>query len=261
MVKVEKGEDIYTKIINRLTEIEEEFSVEIIYAVESGSRAWGFESPDSDYDVRFIYRHNIDWYLSVFPGRDVLEFPVDDLLDFSGWDIKKTLFLLNKSNPVLFEWLNSPIVYRKNQKSFYRLQSVAKLYFSPMSCLYHYLHMAKGNYREYLQSDMVRLKKYLYVLRPLFACAWIEKNNNPPPMKFEYLLDSLNLEEQLRSEIKKLLEKKKIGLESSTAPKIKIINVFIEERIEYFTKVVAGFNQVDKPSNDILDKLFREVLL
>jgi predicted nucleotidyltransferase len=246
--------------LDRITAIEDEYSVEIIYAVESGSRAWGFESPDSDYDVRFIYKHDIDWYISVFPGRDFLEFPVDDLLDFSGWDIKKALFLLNKSNPVLFEWLNSPIVYKINQKYFSRLQSVADLYFSPISCLYHYLHMAKGNYREYLQADMVRLKKYLYVLRPLFACAWIEKNKNPPPMNFENLLNGLNIKEPVISEVNKLLELKKKGFESSTAPKMKIINEFIEERIEYFSQTAADFNPAAKPSSDVLDVLFRELL-
>jgi predicted nucleotidyltransferase len=222
-------------ILERLDEIEKEHDVEIIYAVESGSRAWGFESPDSDYDVRFIYKHNIDWYLSVFPGRDVLEFPLEDLLDFSGWDIKKALFLLNKSNPVLFEWLNSPIVYRKNNLCFDRIKAAADLFFSPVSCLYHYLHMAEGNYREYLQADVVRLKKYLYVLRPLFACAWIEKYNCAPPMNFERLLGGLSIDSQLLTAINNLLEQKRTGFESVTAPKIVIINEFIEERIEYFS--------------------------
>ena len=90
-------------ITKRLAEIEVEHEVEILYAIESGSRAWGFESTDSDYDVRFIYKHKLEWYLNVLPKRDVIEYPIVDILDYSGWDLRKSLFLLNKSNPVLFE--------------------------------------------------------------------------------------------------------------------------------------------------------------
>ena len=117
-------------IQSRLADIETEHNVEILLAIESGSRAWGFESMDSDYDVRFIYRHRPDWYLSVLPKRDVIVYPVDDLLDFSGWDIKKTLFLMSKSNPVLLEWLRSPIVYRKNSNAFSVLFDASEQYFS-----------------------------------------------------------------------------------------------------------------------------------
>src|SRR5947209_3872560 len=99
------------KIIAKLYEIEKEQSVKILYAVESGSRAWGFASKDSDYDIRFIYVHPIDWYISIEEKRDVIEYPVKDLLDFSGWDIRKALQLYKKSNPPLYEWLVSPIVY------------------------------------------------------------------------------------------------------------------------------------------------------
>jgi predicted nucleotidyltransferase len=145
-------------IASKLKEAEAEHSVKILYACESGSRAWGFASPDSDYDVRFIYAHQKDWYLNILPKRDVIEYPVTPVYDYSGWDLRKTLFLMNKSNPVLFEWLHSPIVYYKDEYAFNVINKLAKEYFSPISSTYHYLHMANGNYRQYLQADEVRTK-------------------------------------------------------------------------------------------------------
>jgi len=134
--------------MTRLAQIKNEHSVEILYAIESGSRAWGFESQDSDYDVRFIYRHPKNWYLNILPKRDVIEYPIIDLFDYSGWDLRKSLFLMNKSNPVLFEWLASPIVYIKKEKEYSLLKDASEKYFSPISSIYHYLHMAEGNKRK-----------------------------------------------------------------------------------------------------------------
>ena len=205
-------------INNRLPEIEQENGVQIIYAIESGSRAWGFESIDSDYDVRFIYKHSKDWYLNILPKRDVIEYPIDDLFDYSGWDIRKALFLLNKSNPVLFEWLKSPIVYKKNNYCYDLLKEIAPVYFSPISTIYHYLHMANGNFREYLQTDTVKIKKYFYVLRPILACKWVEAKNESPPMEFENLLHDLNIEKPVVSEIEDLLALKKSGMEMGFQP-------------------------------------------
>lgn len=105
--------EIRKDIVKKLSHIESEYDVEILFAIESGSRAWGFESIDSDYDVRFVYRHKPSWYFNILPKRDVIELPIVGVDDYSGWDIRKALFLLNKSNPVFFEWLRSPIVYRE----------------------------------------------------------------------------------------------------------------------------------------------------
>ena len=104
--------DKRTAVLEALARIEEEHDVRIVFACESGSRGWGFSSPDSDYDVRFIYAHDLDWYLTVFPGRDVIELPIDDVYDVSGWDLRKALGLLRNGNATLVEWLSSPVVYR-----------------------------------------------------------------------------------------------------------------------------------------------------
>lgn len=148
-------------ILERLTAIEQSESVRILYACESGSRAWGFASPDSDYDVRFIYVHPRDWYLSINAERrrDVIERPIEDLLDINGWDLRKALQLMYKSNPPLFEWLHSPIVYREQPGFRQDMLAITPTYYSPRGCAWHYLHMARGNQREYLRGDPVRLKK------------------------------------------------------------------------------------------------------
>ncbi|MBI9108570.1 MAG: nucleotidyltransferase domain-containing protein [Spirochaetales bacterium] len=252
--------DIKKTIITRLHEIEAEHRVKILLAVEAGSRAWGFESSDSDYDIRFIYKHELSWYLNVLPKRDVIEYPEANLLDISGWDLRKALFLLNKSNPALFEWLNSPIVYIKDAESFKRLSESAKDYFSPKSSIHHYLHMAGGNFRDYLQRDMVKIKKYFYVLRPLLACMWIEKYSSAPPMNFQDLLVDLQIGGRLNDSISTLLERKRSAVELGLSPIIPEINNFIQEKIEYFADKSANLNPAAKPPAGNLDKLFCSLL-
>ena len=148
-------------ILRKLNEIERAENVRILLAVESGSRAWGFASPDSDYDVRFIYVRPKTDYLRLEPIRDVIEYPLDDVLDINGWDLSKVLRLLRKSNPTLFEWFSSPIVYRETAFA-NEFRSVMLRYFSSKRGLSHYLSMAISNYREYLKGGMVRAKKYFY---------------------------------------------------------------------------------------------------
>ena len=148
-------------ISEQLSNIETVQDVRILYAVESGSRAWGFASRNSDYDVRFIYIHKPDWYLSIRDRRDVIECPISKDLDISGWDLKKALGLFSKSNPPLLEWLGSPIIYKDAFDLANRLREMLTTSFQPQRSMYHYLHMARGNYREYLKGEVVRLKKYL----------------------------------------------------------------------------------------------------
>ena len=175
------------KIQEQLRRIEESENIKILLAVESGSRAWGFASPDSDYDVRFVYIRRPEDYLRLDVVRDVIELPIDDVLDINGWDLQKTLRLLHKSNPTLFEWFSSPIVYQKTEFAD-KFRELMMHYFSSKKTLYHYISMAEGNYREYLQGEIVRVKKYFYVLRPVLACQWILDRGTPPPMLFSELL-------------------------------------------------------------------------
>ncbi|WP_150274914.1 nucleotidyltransferase domain-containing protein [Paenibacillus tepidiphilus] len=253
--------EIHQQILEELSRIEREEQMRIIYACESGSRAWGFPSQDSDYDVRFIYVRPVEWYLSIEDKRDVIERPINNMLDINGWDLRKALRLFRKSNPPLLEWLQSPIVYRENHSAAEQIRSLSPLTFSPRSCLYHYLHMAKGNYRQYLQGERVRIKKYFYVLRPILACEWIAKHGSMPPMEFDRLAgDLVPAGSKLKASIDELLVRKRAGEEMDNEPRIQVINDFLEERLEYYEQAAAAVPAGDGDQSERLDRLFRTVL-
>jgi predicted nucleotidyltransferase len=145
------------QIKTELQKLEQRENIRILHAVESGSRAWGFASPDSDYDVRFIYVRPLEFYLSLEKTRDVIDWKLDEVLDINGWDLQKALRLLYRSNPTLFEWACSPTVYHTTPE-WEKISAVFPDYFLSKPGLYHYLSTAEGNYREYLKGDMVRVK-------------------------------------------------------------------------------------------------------
>ena len=217
-------------ILSKLNEIENREKVKILLAVESGSRAWGFASPDSDYDVRFIYVRPKEDYLRLEKTRDVIELPIEGELDINGWDLDKTLRLLRASNPTLFEWFSSPIVYRETAFAD-EFRSVMNKYFSSKRGLSHYLSMASSNYREYLKGDTVKAKKYFYVLRPVLACRWILDKGTPPPMLFSELMEA-ELDPALVPDVDSLLNLKMNAPEIKTIPKIESINRYLDSCIE-----------------------------
>lgn len=135
---------IQATIRNRLTDVARDHDVRIIFAIESGSRAWGFPSPDSDYDVRFVYAHRPDWYLSLRPGRDVIELPIEGDLDINGWDLRKALNLMLKPNPVLLEWLSSPVRYLWDEAACAALSDLAHQISHQTACRFHYLKHQRG---------------------------------------------------------------------------------------------------------------------
>jgi predicted nucleotidyltransferase len=244
----------------KLSEIEKQDNVRILYACESGSRAWGFPSADSDYDVRFIYIHPHDWYLTIDDQRDVIERPLDENIDLSGWEIRKAFRLFRKSNPPLLEWLRSPIVYGQKGDLAGRLRELMSTYYSPRNCFHHYLHMAEGNFREYLRGETVRVKKYFYVLRPVLGCRWIEAGLGPVPMEFAALVEKTTLSETVRKEIFLLMKRKQSGQELDLEPKISAISNFIESELERLQKQVAL--QPSQPNeSDKLNELFRSTLI
>lgn len=241
-------------IIERLKEIEQRENIRILHAVESGSRAWGFASPDSDYDVRFIYVRPRDFYLKLEKTRDVLEFPVNDLLDINGWDLQKALRLLHKSNPSVFEWFKSPIVYKQTEFS-NEFIPMMENYFLKKSGLYHYLNMANGNYREYLRGEEVKAKKYFYVLRPLLACKWILRTNTPPPMLFSEL-KAAELRSDLKEPVDNLLRIKMEVPELKLIPRVDVINVYIESEIPKILEEIKNIPEEHNQGYDELNRLF-----
>lgn len=243
-------------IVQELQRIEKMESIRILYAVESGSRAWGFPSKDSDYDVRFIYTRPKNWYLQLQKTKDTLEYPISDQLDISGWDLDKTLLLLKKCNPSLLEWLHSPIIYYADEDFLQELKKLSEQAHNSKSLVYHYLHMATGNYREYLQGDQVKIKKYFYVLRPLLACRWIGYYDQVPPVDFDTLLKQPQLSEEFLMEIAKLLKKKRSGEEMDLEPKIPAIDRFITEQIDYHTAKAASLSATHQLTDEKINSFF-----
>lgn len=244
-------------INSRLTEIESSNNIKVVYACESGSRAWGFPSANSDYDVRFIYIRPLEWYLSIDEKRDVIEYPINNDLDINGWDLKKALQLLRKTNPPLLEWLGSPIIYFEKYAVAGEMRQLAKECYSPSACLYHYLHMARTNFREYLQGDTVWVKKYFYVLRPILAMKWIEEGFGIVPTDFNVTLEKLALTADLKEAVRRLLESKRSGNELDKGERIPAISNFIESELERWENSKIP-KSVVAPIGNKLDQLFRD---
>jgi predicted nucleotidyltransferase len=164
-------------IPKHLKNIEKEYNIRILLAVESGSRAWGFASTNSDWDVRFVYVHKPEWYLSVEPQPNVIGHMFDDDVDLVGWELRKALSLFGRSNPSLFEWLNLPQVYYMDKEFESRLKEVEATFLNPIKNMYHYNHIYNKHNERYLQHEKCELKRFLYYLRGILACKWIEQNN------------------------------------------------------------------------------------
>ena len=241
-------------IQRKLDEIEKAERVRILLAVESGSRAWGFASPDSDYDVRFIYVRSKEDYLRLEKTRDVIELPIEGELDINGWDLDKMLRLLRASNPTLFEWFSSPIVYRETAFAD-EFRSVMLKYFSSRRGLSHYLSMAAKNYREYLKGDIVKAKKYFYVLRPILACRWILDKGTPPPMLFSELMEA-ELDPAILPDVNRLLDLKRNAPEIKTIPKIERINRYLDSSIEEVRSRIAQLPEDANHGWEELERLF-----
>jgi predicted nucleotidyltransferase len=247
-------------IIQEIKNLEQEHNIVILYAVESGSRAWGFPSTDSDWDVRFLYIHPLEWYLSIEQKRDTIEVMLPNNLDLAGWELRKTLQLFYKSNPALLEWLRSPLIYQERFSTAEQLRNLSNEFFKPKSCMYHYLSMAHGNFTKYLQSDLVKLKKYFYVLRPLLACRWIEQHNTIPPMEFETLVDTQISDMELQQIIQDLVARKRSGQELGEEPQIPRIHNYLTETLAYFQEFVKTYSTHNTPNIKTLDALFRSTL-
>ncbi len=249
---------MHTIITQKLKEIEQKENVTILYAVESGSRAWGFASTDSDYDVRFIYIRQPEHYLKLEKTRDVIEWQLDETLDINGWDLQKALRLLHQSNATLFEWLNSPIVYR-TCAIWEKIRLPMMTYFLSKTGQYQYLHTAQRQYERYLTGETVKLKKYFYVLRPLLAVKWIQKHQTPPPMRFETLMADV-LEPALQPIVMDLLHRKRTAKETGEIAPIFPLQTYLQQNLQYWKEKIAQNKPQQKQNYLTLNHLFLQAL-
>ncbi len=250
--------EIECEIQKKLAEMEEREGVRVLYAVESGSRAWGVESPDSDYDVRFIYVRPKEEYLRVREPRDVIEWQLDEVFDINGWDLKKTLAQFHRGNATLFEWANSPVVYRRTGE-WEEIYADCKRYFSEKAALSHYYGIANSTFQQYLQGDTVRYKKYVYALRPLLACRYIVENHAVPPVKFVKLLEQ-TLPGELSDQIGEMLSVKAGSDEKEENPRLPVLQKYIADEIERFGQLARSMADDRLREWDTLDRVFLKTL-
>ena len=243
-----------TQILEKLNEIERDKNIEILFAVESGSRAWGFASPDSDYDIRFVYKHKADWYLNLWEQKDTIQFMTEDELDGSGWDIRKALKLLAKSNASLLGWIFSPIVYKSSGTFLNDIKKVAEKNFNPVAGFFHY-HSMNKNFEETLGSNEMTLKSYFYAIRTALCANWIYKKETIPPVNFRELYPLLEEESCVFLDELILLKSKEIE-KSDTS-----VN---EHLIDLVKRIVTKNNEVRndlkniKPNPEDFNTLFRK---
>ena len=247
-----------TIILDKLKETAERENVTVLYACESGSRAWGFASTDSDYDVRFIYARNASDYLGISDRRDVIELPVNEVLDIGGWDLRKALQLFLKSNAPLYEWLQSPIWYEGNPAFAEELRALMPKYFSCRAGCHHYLSMAHNTFENELQEQEVRLKKYFYALRPALAALWIVEKQEVPPMEFG-ILRSMVADSNWHATVDELLKAKAAADEKSMIGPVPLLQEWLSHTLAYCKEKAMAIPALRSGTSE-LDQLFRKYI-
>ena len=249
-----------TEIQKRLLSIEREHDVKILLAVESGSRAWGFESKNSDWDVRFIYVHQPEWYFTVDEQRDVIEQMCGDL-DLVGWELRKALRLLKRSNPSFLEWVNSPIVFHAVEPFLTRIRAIVPEFFNPIASMYHYNHMYTKHDGRYLQREDCTMRRFLYYLRGILACKWIETRKTLPPVAFEELVEAMVDDVQMRVKIADLVRLKKDGEEYDIQMVDKDLMDYARSLADYYNEHIGTFRpELHERPSKALDALLYEMV-
>ena len=244
---------IRERICKHLREIEEQHHIKILYAVESGSRAWGFSSPDSDLDVRFIYVHEPEWYFHIEEQKDTIEQMFPDETDMSGWDLKKALRLFKSSNPSLFEWLHSPIIYQMDETFINEIRQMETQYFLKEKAMFHYNHIYKKHNDRYIKDYGLPLTRFLYYLRGILVCKWLSDKGTIPPVRFTELVNATVEDTDMKARIAHLLELKKRSNEHNLEPVDEQLFAWAQEWAEFYNQKVEQLHPEKKTSHD--DKL------
>ena len=196
-----------------IRKIEWEEGVRVLYACEAGSRAWGFASEGSDHDVRFVYARPVGEYLRLSQPKDTISRPLTREMDINGWDVRKFLSLMRKSNPSAYEWLGSPIVYREDSGWDY-VREASWNCFSPLASTWHYIGATHSTLR-LIANGNTRPKKYLHAIRSILAARWSVVRKVPVPVMFDELWDELP-QPEIADKVAFLLETKRNSPENES---------------------------------------------
>lgn len=239
-----------------LKDIEQKNKVKILYACETGSRAWGFPSPDSDYDIRFIYMHKRDWYLSLAERKDSIEV-MDGELDITGWDLKKSLLLLKKSNAALIERFQSPIEYYAVDGFKNEFKKLARTYYSPTAVFFHHYSLANNFWEEIKNAEEYKLKSWFYMVRSLLSCNWILNTETLLPMNIQELMKYLD--EDWKNRINKLIDLKKTVGEKYKHSKDEKVHKWVAVSIDMVEKLKENL-KVNATDMSYLNNFFIKML-
>ncbi|MBK1879867.1 nucleotidyltransferase domain-containing protein [Pelagicoccus mobilis] len=219
------------QIEDTIRQLEAERNIEVLFACESGSRAWGFASPDSDYDLRFIYAHQKDWHLQLQKRDDYIDLMLPNDLDLSGWELAKMLRLFATCNLALNEWLGSPVIYWSPKSFQNELLKLIPAFFNAKKAMHHYLSMAKGVAADHFDGQQIKIKKLFYILRPLFACLWIEKHQSMPSTVFQDMLTPDLASEDVLEAIAKIQKQKETAAEGFIIEAPDVVKNWIDQTV------------------------------
>ncbi|HEY9909333.1 MAG TPA: nucleotidyltransferase domain-containing protein [Thermosynechococcaceae cyanobacterium] len=248
------------KLRNLLCEVEFEHNISVIYGLESGSRAWGFESQNSDYDVRFLYIRPINWYLCIEKRDDVLEFGTSDDIDLNGWDLRKSLLFLRQSHPVLLEWLRSPVVYVEQPGIVQQMREIGEEFFAPRSSVHHYIGWAERILHRYFQHSDLAAKRYFYVMRPILCCRWIETVGGQPPLLMQELITAIEMPVETKLALENLIERKRAGYELDSVGRIPALDKYISEVLPQIKEFLVTLPKPEYAPFELLNPLFHQAL-
>lgn len=252
---------VHMVIPAHLREVEKLYHVKVLLAVESGSRAWGFESQNSDWDVRFIYVHRPEWYFRIEDQRDVIEHMYNDDVDLVGWELRKALGLLRRCNPSLLEWIHSPLTYEVDAEFYRRVLAVEKDFFNPVKCMYHYNRIYNKHNERYLHFKAFHMKRFLYYLRGVLACQWIERYSSIPPVRFQELVDAIVDDETIRNQIGQLVKIKKSGSESATERIDGELFHYAQSLADHYNETIGQFRpELNHVSAEVLDSILYDMV-
>ena len=247
------------QIIQALRELEQQHECRFIFAAESGSRAWGFASPDSDYDVRALYVKPQEWYLSIEePQKDTIEAMLPGELDISAWELRKALRLLHGCNLPLNEWLTSPVQYYDDGGFLAAIRACIPHCFNPAKAAHHYLALSAKSLETMDKSGSITIKKLFYVLRGLLAARWSSRFATMPPVKFTKLLVPELVPEDILAIITDLQGQKKEAKEKDTVVVQKSLLDFITKTREECLKEAQRMPRREPSSTEPLNDLFHQ---
>ena len=246
-------------IRDKLRKLEDDENITILYAVESGSRAWGHHNKNSDYDIRFIYKYNsINHYLTINSQSDVIE-SNDGLYDIVGWDIKKALHLHYKSNPNLREWILSPIKYIPMKEDIF----INLPEFDKEVLKHHYYGLTKRHYRKYImkseKTDIKLFKKLLYTIRCILAFTKLDEDIFPS-MNMDDLIEENTLDKSLEEKIIKLRDAySQLDKSLISDDEVEFLTCWVVNSLEYMQNHL--FNPHNNKDIDMYNRRFQEIIL